>query len=87
MLDLSGNILAYIFCGPVPSKSVRIAKCTFKLSEFVPKAQQLFLKNESGSNLESLPKQIKRVMKRHPIVFNSFSVLCEEIITKILTHK
>ena len=48
------------------SEFIRIAKCTLKFSDFVPKAKQLFLRMiNQGENQANLLKQAKKAMERH----------------------
>ena len=53
------------FYGSILSEFLRITKFTIKLSDFVLKVKQLYLR---------MMNQIKKAIKQHPITFNSFSV-------------
>ena len=69
------------------SEFIRIAKCTLKFSDFVPKAKQLFLRMISqGANQVNLLKQTKKSNVTTSL-FITFSVLGEELITSILEHE
>ena len=66
MPDLSGNIPEYDFYGSILSEFLTISKTKLKLSDFVPKTKQLFLRMmNQGINQVTLLKQIKKRTTSH----------------------
>ena len=87
MPDLRGNIPSYIFYGSILSEVVRIARCTLKYIDFVPKISDLFsrMKNQ-GAYMKKLISQMKKVMQRHPLAFESFNMANEIMINNIVNN-
>ena len=87
MPDLRGNIPSYIFYGSILSEVVRIARCTLKYIDFVPKISDLFsrMKNQ-GAYMKKLICQMKKAMQRHPLAFESFNMANEIMISNIINY-
>ena len=85
MPDLTGNIPDHVFYGSVMSEFLRIARCTLKLSDFIPRAQILLKRmlTQGGSEMMLL-RQIRKAMSRHPEPFEKFATGPIEIINKII---
>ena len=85
MPDLTGNIPDHVFYGSIMSEFLRIARCTLKLSDFIPRAQVLLKRmlTQGGSEMMVL-RQICKAMSRHPEPFEKFATGPIEIINKIL---
>ena len=64
---LSSNIPSSIFYGSMFSEFLRIAQCTFRLTDFVAKASQLHARMVTqGGNKASIPRQIKKSILKIP---------------------
>ena len=85
MPDLTGNIPDHVFYGSIMSEFLRIARCTLKLSDFIPRAQILLKRmlTQGGSEMMLL-RQIRKAMSRHPEPFEKFATGPIEIINKII---
>ena len=84
MPDLSGNLPSYVFYGSIMSEFLRIARCTLRIEDFIPRANALCkrMMTQGGSNNMVL-RQIRKAMSRHPEAFHKFSLPPIEIIRKV----
>ena len=56
---------------------VWIARCTLKLTDFIPRASALFSRMiAQGGNRATLAKQLKKVFHSYPTVFQEFVLPC-----------
>ena len=62
------NILWVIF-----SEFLRIARCTLRLINFVPKPLQLYARKiRKSENKSSIPREIKKAFQRYPETFSMY---------------
>ena len=85
MPDLSGNIPSYVFYGSIMSEFLRIARCTLLLSDFVPRAKNLYKRMVSqGGSKNKVLAQIQKSISRHPQPFQKYNIPANQIISKII---
>ena len=85
MPDLSGSIPSHVFYGSIMSEFLRIARCTLRLLDFVPKASALYKRMmKQGGSQNNVLKQIRKAMIRHPEPFNKYNTPSKQIIDKII---
>ena len=88
MPDLSGSIPSHVFYGSIMSEFLRIARCTLRLSDFIPKASALYTRMmKQGGSQNNVSKQIRKAMIRHPEPFNKYNTPCNQIIDKIMLQQ
>ena len=84
MPNLQSNIPSTIFYGSVFSEFLRIARCTLKLKDFVPRAVELYARMTSqGANKASINKQILKGFQRYPDIFKKYGKTYNDLITDL----
>ena len=87
MPHLQSNIPATIFYGSVFSEFLRIARCTLKLEDFLPRAVQLYSRMISqGANETSIHKQILKGFQRYPDIFKKYGKTYNDLIVDLHSH-
>ena len=62
-----------MFYGSMFSEFLRIAQCRLRLTDFVPKASQLYAEMiTQGGNKASILHQIKKTFQRYPETFSKY---------------
>ena len=85
MSHLSSNILSASFYGSVFSELLRIASCTLRLSDLIPRASELFSRMiAQGRNRTTLTKELRKAFYRCPDIFQNFGKPNEGINKKII---
>ena len=80
---LSSDIPPSIFHGSIISEFLGIARCTYRLPEFIPRASEIYLKMVAqGGHSNKISQQIKKVFQRNP---NKYQSSCTKIIELIRT--
>ena len=70
---ISSNIPLWIFYGLIISEFLQIARCTHILTDFVPKASQLYARIiTQGGNKASILPQMKNTFQRYPDTFSKY---------------
>ena len=84
---LSSNIPSSIFYGSILSDFLRIARCTLRLTNFVPKTSQLYARmiTQCG-NKASILRQIKKAFQRYPETFSKYCKTYDELINEIIMY-
>ena len=81
---LSRNIPSSILYGSIFSEFLRIARCTLRLTNFEPKAFQLYTRMVTqGGNKASILRQIKKAFQIHHKTFSKYRKTYDEIINGI----
>ena len=76
---IESNIPSSIFYGAVFSEILRIARCTLRFEDVVPRLQDLFDRMISqGANKSFILRQINKGFQRYPDTFNKFGQTPEE---------
>ena len=71
MALLSSNIPSTISSGSIFSKLLRIARCSLRTDDFIPRDYDLFSKMiAQDENRAALPKQLKNPFHRYPKSFS-----------------
>ena len=87
MPDLSSNIPSSAFYGSIFSEFLRIARCTRRLTDFVPKAFQLYTRMiAQGGNKRSILRQINKAFQKYPETFSKYSKTYDKSINEIIMH-
>ena len=87
MPHFSSNIPSSIFYASAFSEFLRIARCTLRLNDFIPRASELFSRMIlQGGHKASLSKQIRKGFNRYPELFNKYHTTYEEMINMIINH-
>ena len=87
VVHLSSNIPSTIFYGSIFSELYRIARCTLRIFDFLPRASFLFSRMTAQSrNRATLAKELKKVFHRYPNVFQKSGKTHEEINTSIMKN-
>ena len=88
MPQLESNIPSNIFYGSIMSEFLRIARCTLKFEDFIPRASELYhrMLNQGGKESNIL-KQIKNAYNRHKTAFKNFQVNYTDIISAIINYE
>ena len=80
MPHLSSNIPFTISSGSIFSELLRMAKCSLRTKNFIPRASDFFSRMiVQDGNRATLTKQLKRAFHRYPNVFQKFGKTHEEI--------
>ena len=80
MPHLSSNMPSTISSGSIFSGLLRMARCSLKPKNFIPRASDLFSRMiVQDGNRATLTKQLKTAFHRHPNVFQKFGKTHEEI--------
>ena len=75
MPHLSSNIPSSVFYGSVFSEFLRIARCTLLLTDFTPRASELYKRMlTQGASEIKLFQQIVKACNRYPEEFNKFGL-------------
>ena len=84
MPQLESNIPSNIFYGSIMSEFLRIARCTLKFEDFIPRASELYQRmlNQGGKECS-----IKNACNRHKPAFKNFQVNYTDIISAIINYK
>ena len=85
MHHLPSNIPSTIFYKSTFSEPFRVARCTLRINDFLPRASDLFSRIIAQcGNRAMLTKQLKKGFHHYPTVFRKFCKIHEEInIVKI----
>ena len=79
MALLSSSIPSTISSGSTFSKLLRIARCSLRIDDFIPRDSDLFSKMiAQGGNRAALPKQLKKTFHRYPNVFQKSGITDEK---------
>ena len=71
MSHFSSNIPSLIFYGAIVSKLFRIASCTLRITNFLPRASDLFSRMTAKDRKRAaLTKTLKKAFQRPPNVFS-----------------
>ena len=82
----SSNIPSSIFYGSVFSEFLRIARCTLRFEDFLPRSSELFLRMlAQGGDSKTILHQIHKAFTRYPEQFLKYGA--KEIINTIKTYK
>ena len=80
MPHLSSNIPSTISSGSIFSELLRIARCSLRTKNCIPRASDLFSRMiVQDGNKAALTKQLKTVFHRYPNIFQKFGKTHEEI--------
>ena len=83
----SSNIPCTISSGSIFSKLLRMARCSQKTKNFIPRASDLFSRMiVQDGNRATLTKQLKAAFHRYPNVFQKFGKTHEEINISIMKN-
>ena len=83
----SSNIPSIIFYSSIFSEFLRIARCTLKLHDFVPRAHELYKRMRAqGGDMKLILKQIKKAFHRYPDSFNKYNKTFSEVIECIVNY-
>ena len=78
---LLSDIPSSIFYGSIFSEFLQIARCTLRLTDFVPKASQLYTRMITQvGNKASILCQLKKVFQRYPETFSKYYKTYDKII-------
>ena len=84
---LSINIPSSIFYGSIFSEFLGIARCALRLTDFVPKASQLYAGMiTQGGNKASILRQIKKAFQRCAETFSKYCKTNDELINEIIMY-
>ena len=84
---LSSNIPSIIFYSSIFSEFLRIARCTLKLHDFIPRAHELYARMRAqGGDTKLILHQIKKAFRRHPEAFNKYNKTFNEVIENIVNY-
>ena len=87
MPHLSSNIPSTISSGSLFSELLRIAECSLRTKNFIPRASDLFSRMiVQDGNRATLTKQLKTAFHRYPNVFQKFGKTHEEINVSIMKN-
>ena len=81
MPNLLSNIPSKIFYNTIKSEMLRIARCTFKLTDFIPRARNLYnrMKNQGGDTYQ-IKTSLLRFMNKHINTFEKYQNPLKDII-------
>ena len=82
------NIPSSIFYSSIFSEFLRIARCTLRLTDFVPKASQLYTSmiTQGGNKASIIQRQIKKAIQRYAEIFFKYCKIYDELINKIILY-
>ena len=84
MPHVQSNIPATIFYGSIFSEFLRIARCTLKLHDFLPRAAELYSRMIlQGGSTTSINKQILKGFQRYPDIFKKYGKTYNDLITDL----
>ena len=87
MPHLSSHIPSTISSGSIFSELLRMAKCSLRTKNFIPRASDLFSRIiVKDGNRATLTKQLKPAFHRYPNVFQKFGKTHEEINISIMKN-
>ena len=87
MPHLSSNIPSTISSGSIFSELLRMARCSLRTKDFIPRASDLFSRMiVQDGNRATLTKQLKKAFHRYPNVFQKFVKTHEEINISIMKN-
>ena len=76
---LSGNIPSTISSGSIFSELLRIARCSLRTDDVIPRDSDFFSKMiAQGGNWAALPKQLKKTFHRYPNVYQKSGITDEK---------
>ena len=79
MALLSSSIPSTISSGSTFSELLRIARCSLRIDDFIPRDSDLFSKMiAQGGNRATLPKQLKKAFHRYANVFQKSGIIDEK---------
>ena len=85
MPHLSSNIPSTISSGSIFSELLRMARCSLRTKDFMPRVSDLFSRMiVQDGNRATLTKQLKKAFHRYPNVFQKFVKTHEEININII---
>ena len=81
MPNLLSNIPSKIFYNTIKSEILRIARCTLKLTDFIPRARNLYnrMKNQGGDTYQ-IKTSLLRFMNKHINTFEKYKNPLKDII-------
>ena len=85
MPHLSSNIPSTISSGSIFSELLRMARCSLRTKNFIPRASDLFSRM-IVQDRATLTKQLKKAFHRYPNVFQKFGKTHEEINISIMKN-
>ena len=84
MPHLQSNIPSSIFYGSIFSEFLRIARCTLRFQDFIPRASELYKRMISQGGINSnIKKQIRKGFQRYPTIFEKYGKTVNDIILEI----
>ena len=84
MPDKGSNIPSYIFYGTILSEYLRIARCTLRFMDFIPKVNSLVQRMvRQGAFLFKIYRQFHKAMTNHPDCFINFEKSPHDIVDSI----
>ena len=87
MALLSSSIPSTISSGSTFSELLRIARCSLRIDDFIPRDSDLFSKMiAQGGNRAALPKQLKENFHRYPNGFQKSGITDEKINISIMKN-
>ena len=87
MALLSNNIPSTISSGSIFSELLRIARCSLRTDDVIPRDSDLFSKMiAQGGNRAALPKQLKENFHRYPNGFQKSGITDEKINISIMKN-
>ena len=87
MPHLSSHIPSTNSSGSIFSEPLRMAKCSLRTKNFIPRASDLFSRIiVKDGNRATLTKQLKTAFLRYPNVFQKFGKTHEEINISIMKN-
>ena len=87
MPHLSSSIPSTISSGSIFSELVKMARCSLRTKNFIPRASDLFSRMiVQDGNRATLTKQLKTTFHRYPIFFQKLGKTHEEINISIMKN-
>ena len=84
---MSSNIPSTISSGSIFSELLRIARCSLRTDDVIPRDPDLFSKMiAQGGNRAALPKQLKENFHRYPNGFQKSGITDEKINISIMKN-
>ena len=88
MPQLSSNIPSTIFYGSVMSEFLRIARCTLRVEDFIPRAAELYHRMlNQGGRQSTILKQISKAFIRHNNTFIKYKASPDDLINMIKSER
>ena len=81
------NIPSSIFYSALVGEFLRIARCTLKLADFIPRAVELIQRMlRQGGSSRKCRYHLYKIIERHPECFTQFGLLSEVLVQEIFNH-